>query len=292
MKKKLQTFDYFNIVFMILLAFVTLYPFWNQVVVSLSSAEALAASKLLLWPKELTLASYKLAFEYKLLWSGYRNTIIRTVMGVVIGVSLTALVAYPLSKKDLPFKRVLTGLFLFTMIFNGGLIPTYMLIKKLNLMDTYWALVLPTAVSAFNVLIMRNFFMQIPISMEESAHIDGAGPFGIFWSIILPLSKPVLATVTLWILVSHWNDWFAPYLYIRDTNKQVLQTVLRKIVIENNESELNMIKKTGSLRKEDIFSGEQLEATMTMLAILPMMIFYPFIQKYFVKGVFVGSVKG
>lgn len=281
----------------VLMAFVmivTLYPFWTQVVISFDGGGvdgAAFSGGFILWPTEMTGESYKLALRFDDLWSGYLNTIIRTAVGVVLSVTFTALTAYPLAKRDLPFNSAFTGFILFTMLFGGGLIPNYLLIKELNMLNTLWALVVPGAIGAFNVLLMRNFFRGIPEELEESARVDGAGYTRIFVQIVLPLSKPVLATVALWIGVAHWNAWFDAMIYVADPDKQVLQNVLRKIVIQNDMSDINnVINNLG--KKSSIFSGRQLQATVIMFSIVPMLFVYPFIQKYFVKGVLIGAIKG
>ncbi|MCM3749785.1 carbohydrate ABC transporter permease [Paenibacillus pasadenensis] len=268
---------------------VTLYPFWTQVVISLDGSGA-AGAGLILWPEQITMESYKLAFKFSELWTGYGNTLLRTLIGVVLSVFFTALTAYPLAKKDLPYNKVFTGFILFTMLFAGGMIPSYLVIKELNMLNTVWALVIPGMLGAFNVLIMRNFFRGIPDEIEESARVDGAGYTRIFFQIVLPLSKPVLATIALWVGVGHWNAWFDAMIYISDPDKQVLQIVLRKIVIQNDMSDISNVM--NSIGKSTAFSGRQLQATVIMFSIIPMLIVYPFIQKYFVKGVMIGAVKG
>ncbi|MEK0314793.1 carbohydrate ABC transporter permease [Cohnella sp. 56] len=275
---------------MAVLTLVTLYPFWSQIVLSLEEGASAYSTGFMLYPHKLSFEAYRLAFHYTPLWTGYLNTIVRTVLGVVLILVFTALTAYPLSKKDLPFNRTFTGFLLFTMLFSGGLIPNYLLIKNLGLLNSVWSLVLPGMISAFNVLIMRNFFRSIPESLEESARVDGAGYVRIFVSLILPLSAPVLATVALWVGVGHWNAWFDSLIYISDSRRQVLQVVLRKIVIENDTSNLNaMILKMSTHSK---YTGRQLQSAVIIISIIPMLVVYPFVQKYFVKGVMVGAIKG
>ncbi|MZQ80904.1 ABC transporter permease subunit [Paenibacillus sp. 5J-6] len=275
---------------MIVITLITLYPFWNQVVTSVSAENTLYTTGMLLLPSKLSFESYHVIFQYKAIWSGYGNTILRTVLAVSLSLTFTALFAYPLSKKDLPFNRGITSLVLFTMLFSGGLIPNYLLIKKLGIYNSIWALVLPSMISAFNALIMRNFFRSIPESLEESARVDGAGYFFIFRKIIVPLSKPVLATVALWIAVQHWNAWFDALIYITDPKKQVLQVVLRKIIVDNNMDQLNAM--LYQFDQKDMFSTRQLQATVIMFSVIPMLVIYPFVQKYFVKGIMIGAVKG
>jgi len=276
--------------FLTLIALVTIYPFWTQVVLSFESGAAVYNSGLLLYPQNFSLEGYKLAFKYDMLWSGYANTILRVLTGVMLSLTFTSLTAFPLSKTALPFNRTFTGFILFTMLFGGGLIPSYLLVKNLGLYDSIWALVIPGSISAFNVLIMRNFFRSIPDSLEESARVDGAGYWRIFATIIVPLSLPVIATVALWVGVMHWNAWFDSMIYISDSNKQVLQIVIRRILTDNNVSDLKaaMVK----MENKTTFSGRELQATMIMLSILPMLVVYPFIQRFFVKGIMLGAIKG
>ncbi|MFD0616075.1 carbohydrate ABC transporter permease [Paenibacillus sp. GCM10027629] len=282
-------------IYLILLAIVviTLYPFWTQVVISLDGAGAdgtAYSSGIILFPTQFTFESYMLAFKFDALWQGYWNTILRTVLGVIISISFTSITAYPLAKKDLPYNRTFTSFILFTMLFAGGTIPSYLLIKELQMLNTIWALVIPGMISAFNVLIMRNFFRSIPEELEDSARVDGAGYLRIFTQIVIPISKPVLATIALWVGVGHWNAWFDSLIYISDPSKQVLQIVLRKIIIQNSMADINSVIQ--NIGKTTEFSGRQLQATVVMFSIIPMLVVYPFIQKYFVKGVMVGAVKG
>jgi len=283
-------FDVVLYLLLILIVVITLYPFWNQVALSISSDESAYSSSVLLFPSKMSFDSYSLVFQYKPLWIGYGNTIMRTVIGVILSLIFTTLTAYPLSKKDLPYNRLVSTFILFTMLFGGGLIPNYLLIKNLGLYNTIWALVIPGMVGAFNVFIIRNFFRSLPESLEESARIDGAGYFLIFRKIVLPLSTPVLATVALWVAVGHWNAWFDSMIYIADPNKQVLQIILRKIIIENNTNDINTI--IYRMGEKSQFSGRQLQATIIMFSIIPMIAAYPFVQKYFVKGIMLGAVKG
>jgi len=269
------------------LLLICIYPFWNQVVTALSSNQSEVITFL---PKGLSFGSFLLSLDYPGLWSGYGNTIMRTIVGVLFSVTVTALFSYPLAKSQLPFNRTLTTFVLFTMLFSGGLIPNYLLVKSLGLLNTFWALVLPGLASAFNIFIMRNFFRSLPDALEESAQIDGAGYLRIFFNIILPISTPVLATVGLWVAVTHWNAWFDSMIYIRDENKQVLQVILRKIIIENDLNDMERMTQGTSLDK--LFSPKQLQATVICLSVIPMLAVYPFVQKYFVQGIMVGAVKG
>lgn len=285
-------FNYFNVIIMALIVVITFYPFWYIVVISLSKTAA--GGGFALWPEEVSFNAYKVLLDYDAVWIGYMNTIVRCLIGTFLSVIFTAMTAYPLSKRNLPFQNFFTNFILFTMLFSGGLIPTYLLVKDLHLFNSVWALVLPGMLGAYNIFIVRNFFRSIPASLEEAALIDGANWFYIWYKIIIPLSKPILATITLWILVGHWNSWYDAMLYIQDNDKTVVQMILRKIAIENNASGVSSINalmskiQAGSVMP----STKMLEAAITVVTILPMLIAYPFLQRYFVKGIMVGSVKG
>ena len=283
-----HVFDVINTVFLGVLALTMLYPFWYELALSLADAEKVAISKVYIWPEVVSLESYANVLSSKYIYYGYFWTIVRTVVGTVVALLLGFHFAYALSKKDFPNRKLWTSLLVFTMFFSGGMVPEYLLIRDLDLINSVWALILPGAISAYNITIMRNYLMSLPDSLEESARIDGANDIIILYRIIVPLSLPILATVALWTAVAHWNAWFDAMLYIQDTNKQVLAITLRRIVLQGSNSVVSM-------------SGEEVNATMTsetikaatiMVATLPILCVYPFIQKYFVKGVMVGSLKG
>ena len=290
-RKKIKAFDVFLIVFMILVVITTVYPFWYTIVVSLSGVDMSSGIQFL--PNKFTLNAYKLLLSYSAVWIGYKNTIIRCILGTTLGVFFTAMTAYPLSKNDLPFHNFFTNFILFTMLFSGGMIPTYLLVKDLHLLDSIWALILPGLMGAYNIFIMRNFFRSISVSLEEAARMDGASWFYIWWKIILPLAKPVLATVALWlfVIVNHWNSWFDASIYIHDPNKTVVQVVLRRIAIENSSADMNAIR-TRMSHGTNLATTKSLEMAMVVVTIFPMLVIYPFLQKYFAKGIMVGSVKG
>lgn len=283
-------FDIVNTIFMLFVLFVTLYPFWEQLVLSFSSGYSVYDGGIKLWPKQFSLEAFRVAFEYDAIWTGYGNTILRAAVGTVFSLTVSTMLAYPLSKREMPGCRFVTKMLIFTMLFSGGMIPSYLLIKTLNMLDSIWALILPTAITAWNVFILRNFFISIPKEIEESVSMDGGGWYTIFFRFVLPLSKPVLATVGLWIMVAHWNNWLDALLYIRTPSKQVLQIVLRNILIVNDMTDINNVMNETS-RAVDL-TGPTLKAAVVMMSVLPMLIVYPFIQKYFTKGVMLGSVKG
>lgn len=265
-----------------------LYPFIHILSMSFSTPEAAIRPGIHLVPQEFSLESYRRAFNTDGIWSGYGNTIFRTVVGTAASLLAMTMGAYALSKKWLPHRSFYTLVVVFTMFFNGGLIPTYLMIQSLGLLDSRLALILPCLISTFSMLIMRNFFMSIPEEMEESAKIDGANDIWVLLTIVLPLSKPILATVGLWTAVYHWNAWFDALIYVQDQSKTVLQLYLRRLIIENQTNELEELVN----RTTTGVSPETVKSAVLMIATLPIMFVYPFIQKYFVKGIMLGSVKG
>ena len=282
-------FDKFNFIFLGLLGLSMLYPCWYELALSLADADKVALSKVYIWPSAMSLESYKNVCSDSNIWNGYLWTIIRTVLGTLIALVLGFHYAYVLSKKYFPNRKFWTGILVFTMFFSGGMVPEYLLIRDLGLMNSVFSLILPGAISAYNITIMRNFLMSLPDSLEESARIDGANDIIILYKIIVPLSLPILATVALWTAVGHWNAWFDAMLYIRSADKQVLAITLRRIVLVGTNAS------TTSLSGEQMttnMTSETVKAATIMVATIPILCVYPFVQKYFVKGVMVGSVKG
>lgn len=281
-----------NYILLGLLLITILYPLIYVVSASFSSGEALASGKVRLFPVEPTLLSYKTVFEYDAIWVGFVNSIIYTVVGTVVSMVLTLLAAYPLSRDDFRGKKVLSSIFLFTMMFSGGLIPTYMLVKNLGLMNTMWSIILPTAVSAYNVIVARTFFNQtIPKELLEASQMDGCSDFRFFSQIVIPLSKPIVAVLCLWIAISLWNGYFNPLIYINEESKYPLQLVLRRILLMSQVNFANANIDPARVAANRYLS-QMLQYSTIIISSLPLMILYPFIQKYFVKGVMIGSVKG
>ena len=284
-----RVFDLCNVLVMLALVCVTLYPLLYVAVASFSNPSQLATHRgLLLWPQGFSLASYRAVFGNVMIRTGYANTIFIVVAGTLISLSASSLGAFVLSRRDLLWKRPLTLMVVFTMIIAGGLIPRYLVVNGLGLIDSYLALLLPAAVSTYNMIIMRTSFAGIPSALEESATIDGAGEFCVFRHIVLPLSMPVVAVMILFYGVSYWNSWFPAMIYMRTRTKFPLQLILRSILVENSTN--SMTTDVGSLDKE-VLSVTIKYATI-MVATVPILCVYPFIQKYFAKGVLVGSVKG
>ena len=277
-------------IFVAFVAIVTVLPFWELVVVSLSSRAEASKIGIKLFTLEPQLTAYKQILSSANIWRSALNSVIRVVTGTVLSVGLTAMTAYPLSKKSFIGNKTFTVLILFTMVFSGGLIPTYlMMTTQLHLTDTLWALILPGAVGAYNLIIIRNFLRSIPESLEESAKIDGAGDFRIWWNIVIPLSKAVLATVALWKAVEHWNAYFDSLLYTRDQAKYVLQVFLRRVLVEQK---LDMLGDGMMLEVSAKPTEATTRAALIIISTLPIVLVYPFLQKYFMKGIMLGSVKG
>lgn len=281
-------FDSVNHILLILLGLATLYPFLYVLGLSLATAQEVNLLGLRLFPSEPTLEIYRKVLESSKLYSAYMYTIARTMLGVCLTVLLVTLTAYPLAKKSLPHRGLFMKLLVFSMLFNGGLVPSYLLMKNLGLMNSIWALVLPGAVGAFNLIIVRNFFESIPGEVLESARMDGAGELVIYARIMLPLSIPILAVIALWSAVGHWNAWFDAMIYINDTKKQVLQLFIRRTVLENSGT----IVDDQAMLDPSMITPQNLKAALIMVVMLPILCVYPFIQRFFTKGIMLGSVKG
>lgn len=284
-------FNVFNIIILGAVGLLAVYPFVYILNLSISTTAAASKAGLHILPDfhEITLASYVMVLKNHDILVGYMNTLFRTVVGTVLTLLAVCVTAYPLARPDLPLRRTTTFLITFTMIFTGGLVPSFLLITKLGLYDSRWALILPMLLTAFNVIVVKNFFQSIPESLAEAAMIDGAGPWKTLFSIYIPLSKPVLATVGLWTAVLHWNHWFDALLYIDSDAKQVLQIFLQRVVVENNTALIEM----GVVNPDLLaFTPETIKAATVIVTILPILLVYPFIQRFFVKGIMLGSVKG
>lgn len=265
------------------------YPFWHVIMMSLSSVEATAKGGVFLWPKGFNLETYAKVFNDPSIWSGYFTTILVTLSGTFFGTLFTATTAYPLSKKYLPFSKTMLLLVLFTMLFSGGMIPGYLLMKNLGLIDNRLSLILPGLVSAYNVIIMKSFFQSLPESLEESAKIDGATEVTVFWKIILPLSKATIATIALFTAVGYWNDYFSTVLYINTKERWALQAVLRYMLTNTNQA---MQSAGVSVAAATNVTAATIKSASVVVATVPILCVYPFVQKYFVKGVMIGGVKG
>jgi ABC-type glycerol-3-phosphate transport system permease component len=287
-----RLYNILSYLFLTLFFLAVLYPIIFVLSASFSSPDAVMAGRVRLLPVEPSLAGYKAVFEYKPIWIGYINSIFYTVAGTFINVFLTILIAYPLSRKDC-FGRNFIMLFIaFTMIFHGGLIPTYLVVSKLQMVNTIWAVLIPNAISVFNVIITRTYF-QSTISDEilEAAQLDGCSDLKFLWHIVLPLSKSILAVITLLYAVHHWNSFFEALIYLRDKSKFPLQMFLRDILILNSVDTSMLGVDIDEMQKQEGLR-ELLKYSIIVLSSLPVLMMYPFVQKYFVKGVMIGSIKG
>ncbi|MFR8170963.1 MAG: carbohydrate ABC transporter permease [Marvinbryantia sp.] len=281
-----RVFQVINTIIMILVVFATLYPFIYLVAQSFSSDTAVAAGEVTFLPVGFTTATYKYLLSDNRFFRYYGNTIIYSVIGTAISVFGTALLAYPLSKSKLRLNKFFTPFVVFTMYFTGGLIPNYILVTQwLHLGNTIWAVVLPGAISTFNLLLMKSFFAGLPEELEEAASIDGMGVYGIFIKIILPLSKPILATMTLFYLVGLWNEWFGPFLYLDDDALKPISLWVRQLVEGANNVDIGSSGEASSVQAT-------LKSATMVLTSLPIICVYPFVQKYFVQGMTMGAVKG
>lgn len=287
-----KIFLFFNTLVILCLTIICVVPILNVLAQSFSSSHAITTNQVKLWPVEFTLSAYRYVMRDAKFWNAALVSVKRVCLGVPLNLLFTMLAAYPLSKKDTVFsaRKYYAAYFIFLMIFNGGLIPTYYVISKLRLIDTIWALVLPGSVPIFNVILMMNFFRGIPESLEESAMLDGAGEWTILTRIYLPLSKPSVATVTLFTLIGHWNSWFDGLIYSNFTENYPLQSYLQTLVVD-----LNAILQDGDLSRivdALLVNDKNMKAAQIFISIVPLMIIYPFCQKHFTKGLTIGSVKG
>lgn len=278
--------------FLILLFVVTFYPFWNILVLSLNEASDSLKGGMMLWPRKLTFDSYAAVFKNQEIFTAARLTITRTLIGVPLALLNTAALAYALSRKTLPGRRWITLFFIFTMYFSGGLIPSYMVIKSLGLIDNFWVFILPNLVNVFWMLLVRTYMESIPTELEESAKLDGAGDLVIFIRIMLPLSVPVLATVVLFSAVSHWNAWYDSYVYTYKPELTTLSSMLVRILNQYQTGAMqSAAAQAAAQAKRTPVSSESIRMTVTMVTTLPILMVYPLLQKYFLKGMMVGAIK-
>lgn len=290
MKKKDSSFYIICYAIIILLTLAVLYPIIYVISASFSSAEALAKGEVWLLPVDLSLDGYKAVLRYRNIWIGYRNTIFYTAAGTTINVIITMFCAYPLARKNLRGRGFIMFLFTFTMLFSGGMIPSYILMKKLNLLNTVWVMLLPGAMSVYNMIVARTFIQgNISDELLEAARIDGCNDIQFFYKILLPLSKSIIAVLALWYAVGHWNAYFNAFLYLTDKNLYPLQIFLKDILVQS-QMDASMVESGEAAQVQNTYLV--LKYAMIVVSTAPLFSFYPFVQKYFVKGVMVGSVKG
>jgi putative aldouronate transport system permease protein len=282
----------FVYVFLILVFIVTFYPFWNILVLSLNSAEDTIRGGIYFWPRVFSLSSYQQILTDQEILNGVKVTVARTLIGTPLAVLVISLLSYPLSKRDLVGGRFFTLFFLFTMYFGGGLIPYYMILKSLHLIDTFWVYIAPGLMNVFFMILVRTFIQQLPGELDESAKMDGANDLQIFLKIVLPLTLPVLATIGMFTAIGHWNSWFDSYVFTYKPELKTLQAVLVKILNQYQTSTMvSDAQQMADSAKRLAVSSDSIRMAATIVATLPIVIVYPFLQKYFVKGMTVGAVK-
>lgn len=290
-----KIFQICNTVILLLLAVICVIPIIHVVMSSLSDPVELSKQTgLVLFPRKISLVGYSEVLKTSSIWNGYLHTIIYVVIQTVVGVFFTALGAYVLSRKELPFKNAMMLMITFTMIFNGGLIPNYMLMNGLNLLDTPWAVIIPGCITPMNLIIMRTFFLTIPDSLEESAKLDGAGAWYILFKIYLPLSKANIAVIALFLVVAQWNSYFTAMIYLQDRSLWPLQLILKDLITTAKGAAVLAAQSGGGGGNSGmtVMTTKVMNYAVIVVASLPIFCAYPFIQKYFVKGVMIGSVKG
>ncbi|MBO9609367.1 MAG: carbohydrate ABC transporter permease [Paenibacillaceae bacterium] len=287
-------FNSINNALLLLVTVMVLYPLVYIMAASVSDPVKVGLGEVWLWPKGFTLEGYERIFDFKPIWIGYRNTIFYALLGTAINLCITLAAAYALSRRDLVGRSGIMLLFLVTMFFSGGLIPTFLVVKQLGLVNTIWAMVLPNAAAMWNIIICRTFFQtSIPVELQESAQIDGCTNTRLFVSVVLPLSKPIIAVMALFYGVSHWNAFFNALIYLSDRNLYPLQLILREILIMNQVTDmLQMSTDEMESMVKRMYMAEIMKYGLVIVSSLPVLAAYPFLQKYFMKGVLIGAIKG
>ncbi|NOU69697.1 ABC transporter permease subunit [Paenibacillus sp. LMG 31461] len=288
MKARVTWFDSLLTVIIVLISLTVILPFLYIIAVSFSPPGDSMAGNFFIWPKHWTLDAYSYLFNAQTFLNSIKNSIFITVLGTCVNLIVSITLSYALSKRIVPGRRLMMLFIFFTMIFHGGMIPSYLVVKSLGLLDSYWAIVLPAATSAFNVLVIRSFFQSLPESLDEAARIDGAGEFRILFSVVIPLSKPIIATFTLFFMVQYWNEFFSAVIYINDTNRWPIQPLLRQMVAI---SASNISPDAAIDAQLAVNLGPNVQNAAILLAMLPIVAVYPFLQKYFAKGAMLGSIK-
>ncbi|MDI4643517.1 carbohydrate ABC transporter permease [Cohnella hashimotonis] len=283
-------FDLFNYVFLGGFTLMILYPLYFIVIASISSPDRIFSGDVWFWPRDITFDGYRRIFQDPTIWLGYRNSIVYAAISAFISTTLVIMAAYPLSRKDFYGRSTFMVFFLITLFFNGGIIPTYLMMKDIHLIDSMWAVILPSAVDAFLIIIAKTFFQELPEELREAAAIDGCRNLRYLTSIVLPVSKPIIAVLVLFAVVRQWNGFFDALIYLSDGDKFPLQLVLRNILIQSQPSG-NLVNDVDTLLAKQRVT-ELIKFGVIIVAALPLLVLYPFLQRYFVKGVMVGSVKG
>ncbi|WP_058303154.1 carbohydrate ABC transporter permease [Gorillibacterium timonense] len=284
-------FDIFLYIVMILVCIVTLYPFLNVLAISLNDSTDTVRGGITIWPRQFTWSNYETILRYPTLLIGFRNSVLRTIIGSICGVLSASMVAYVMSRTDFQARKLFSTMFALTMYFSGGLIPGYMLIRNLHMVGTFWVYIIPGILSVWNMFIIRSFINGLPFALQESAKIDGANDFKIFYRIVLPLCLPVLATIALFVAVGHWNAWFDTYLY--NSSKEQLTTLQYELmkVLQSTQTGNEQMHNPNAAQSMARVSPESIKMAITIVCTVPILVVYPFMQKYFVKGMTLGAVK-
>lgn len=289
-----KSFDIINTMILIILLLVAAYPLYFVIIASISDPKLVTSGRILLFPKSFNIKGYKEVLKYAPIWRGYVNTIVYTVLFTVVSVMVCLLSGYSLAQKKLPGRKVITAFFIFTMFFNGGLIPTYLMMKQIGLYGKTIIIILMGAVSVTNIIISRTFIKNtIPYELFEAASVDGCSHTAFFFRIVMPISKALIAVLVLFAAVGQWNSWFNAMIYLREENQMPLQMVLRDLIV--NQSAMSMASDTAGMGGDaaaQVYLVEAMRYAVIIVSTLPIMCVYPFVQKYFVKGIMIGSVKG
>ncbi|GIP31509.1 putative ABC transporter permease protein YtcP [Paenibacillus sp. J2TS4] len=285
-----KLFDASNYFFMLVLVVIMVYPLLNIIAISLSHADFIALGQVNIFPKGFNVKGYEVIFSKQLVYISYKNTILYAAAGTFLTLFLTSLMAYPLTIGNFQLKKFITIFLAVTMFFSGGMIPTYLLIKNLGLLNTFWVMVLPGCISAYNVIIFRTFFQNLPNELRESAYMDGASDLVVLFKIYLPLSKALLATFALFTIVAHWNEWFSALIYLQDESKYPIQMFLRSIIF--TQQGYGQSQQISEMIQNRQINPKNIQMAAIVITMAPILCIYPFVQKYFVKGVLVGSLKG
>ncbi|WP_254450502.1 carbohydrate ABC transporter permease [Cohnella herbarum] len=284
-----KLFDGLNVTILLLLSACILIPLLHVLAGSLSSSYALTHSMVKIWPVELNFKNYEMVLQNPLFWNSLKITVIVVLIGTTINLALTSVSAYPLSKPDLRGRKIIMLFILFTMIFNAPIIPTYLVVKSLGMMNTIWSLIIPTGISAFNLILCITFFRNLPSELFDSAKVDGLSEYGMVWRIAVPLSMPIMVTLLLFYAVGHWNNYYMPLLYVTDMDLRTLQLYLYSLIAQNNTNDA--MAGSGGMDLVNI-SPQGLQMATVVTATIPIAIVYPFLQRHFIKGALLGSVKG
>lgn len=283
-------FEIVNVAVLVLCCVIVIYPIYYMLMISLSDGYAVMRGEVGLLPVGINLTAYKAVLSNPDIPTSYWNTVVYTVVGTLIAVAMTALCAYPLSRKKFYGRNLFTFFIIFTMFFDAGMISNFMVVDSLNLINTIWAIVLPGAINAWNMVVMRTFFQQLPEELFESSYLDGANDLIIFWKIVLPLSVPTIATMILFYAVGHWNSWFSALIYLDDKAKYPVQLIMRNIVLSGETTAMS--SSASSMTSDLGIISTNIKYAVVFITMLPILIVYPFVQKHFVKGIMVGALKG